>query len=96
MGNPFRAVGVSAEKAAAAYGELPGGARSAHEIARARGLTVHETQGSVTHDRRMGALMRLVARVRAGEHVCVRCPCAQSVCHSSLVREWVARELARG
>lgn len=50
----------------------------------------------LTHARRMASLSRLVSRVRGGEHICVRCPCAHSVCHSSLVREWVGHGLAGG
>ena len=56
-----------ADEAVAAYWELLKGERSAHEIGREFGVRVHESQGRVTHTRRMGALLRLAARVRAGE-----------------------------
>ena len=96
LGNPFIVTGsCSPDAAVLAYWELLKGERSAHEIGRELGLPVHESQGRVSHVRRVGALMRLVGRVRDGESVTVRCPCRHETCHAYVVREWVAREVAR-
>ena len=96
LGNPFTVIGSgSADEAVAAYWELLKGERSAHEIGRERGVPVHESQGRVSHERRMGALKRLVDRVRCGEVVTVRCPCTHATCHAYMVREWVRREVGR-
>ena len=95
LGNPFVVRGgESADEAVAGYWELLGGRRSVHAIGRDRGLVVHESQGRVTHERRAGALDRLVSRVVSGEAVAVRCPCRCDTCHAFAVREWVTRAVA--
>ena len=97
LGNPFLVrAGRGAEPAVEAYWRLLQGRGTAHEIGRASGIPVHESQGRVSRARMLGALGRLVARVRAGEAVFVRCRCRHAVCHAHMVREWVAREVARG
>ena len=95
LGSPFVARPANADEAVVCYWELLKGERSVYEIGREGGVSVHETQGRVTHERRVGTLNHLALRAWAGETVYLRCPRAVDVPVGDLVRVWVERTVER-
>ena len=95
LGSPFVARPANADEAVVCYWELLKGERSVYEIGREAGVSVHETQSRVTHERRVGTLNYLALRAWAGETVYLRCPHAVDVPVGDLVRAWVERTVER-
>mmetsp|Transcript_61110 Transcript_61110/g.120918 ORF Transcript_61110/g.120918 Transcript_61110/m.120918 type:complete len:147 (-) Transcript_61110:35-475(-) len=96
-GNPFMMRGESErDDCVACYWSLLKGDRSAYELARECGLTVHEGSARVPHVHRIHALERLYQRVAAGGVIRLVCACAPRVCHGHVIKAWVERRMARG
>ena len=91
FGNPFEMRGEGERGAVVdAYAEMLVGAASATSIGRRMRLpAVNACSARIPLQRRLQALSRLAERVRAGEHLRLRCVCAPRRCHGDAIAAWV-------